>query len=355
MKIAILSMQRVINYGSVLQAYSLQQMIKKVTGELPEFIDIDETMSLKVPSDAHAVSRSKGKSPYSQKPLKKAKRIAFRLVSRMVDSQIKKFADKILEVNKSSEKYDLVVIGSDEVFNHGKGVNLQLHGDVKNADKVISYAASCGINSVEDIPKEALQDVQNALGRFSAISVRDKATVEYVRQLTGHETQRNLDPVLVGNLRKRKHSPVRLKRYMVIYAYNERIKEEEAKIIQKFAKSKGLKTLAIGGAQFWCDYYFPLTPLRVLDYFYYADYVVTDTFHGTIFSVINHKKFATIIRESNKNKMVSLLQDLHLEKRRVDNIEEIGAILQQGINYSKVDEFLDKAAKLSENYLREYI
>ena len=77
---------------------------------------------------------------------------------------------------------------------------------------------------------------------------------------------------------------------MIVYAYGTRIRKiEEIQAIKKFARKHKLKIIALEGVQNWCDDYIVADPFRMLDYFYYAEYVVTDTFHGTIFSIINRK------------------------------------------------------------------
>lgn len=351
MKIAILSMQRVPNFGSVLQAYSLRDMIYEGTELTAEFLDIERENTI----DISSAVDSNGKI---ELPMDFVQRVKRKFISKFVkynNDGIRKFMVDELNVSEenSNKEYDCVVVGSDEVFNNEAGICLQLHGDISQADKIISYAASCGAAKFEEIPKESVDTVKSAMKNFKAMSVRDDGTREYVKQLYDGVVEKHLDPVLVGDLYKREHKKVPLKNYIVVYGYSYRMRDKgEIAAIKKFAKDKGLKTVSIGGTQFWTDYYIPMSPLRVLDYFYYADYVITDTFHGTIFSVINHKKFASIIRKSNKNKMTNLLKDLGLENRRVDDVNRLGEILEQEIDYDSVDSFLEKERVRTREYLK---
>ena len=89
----------------------------------------------------------------------------------------------------------------------------------------------------------------------------------------------------------------------------------------------------------------------MLDYFWYADYVVTDTFHGTIFSVINRKKFAVLVRKTNRNKLTSLLQDLGLECRLVTDLNRMEYILSNEIDYTAVDAILEHERIRARAYL----
>jgi len=139
----------------------------------------------------------------------------------------------------------------------------------------------------------------------------------------------------------------------LVYAYGHRIRtKEEINAIKDFAKSKGLKTVAVGGSQFWCDLYIPVSPFRLLDYFYYADYVVTDTFHGCIFSIINGKRFATIVRKSNTAKVTGLLQDLELTDRIVDDMQNLANVISKEIDYCKVENILQQQRIEARDYLK---
>lgn len=354
MKIAILSMQRVLNFGSVLQAYSLKKILERMTNEHVQFIDIDEDrVCFSKKTNFEEADTGKEKT-LSNGIFSKAKRWIITRLSAWNKKKIRKFMEKTLNLTQSNNHnhYDVVVVGSDEVFNHRQGVNLQLHGDVKQADRVISYAASAGSAMLEDISADDRGAVREAMARFAAVSVRDTATQKYAQALYDGKVQHHLDPVLVGDLAERKHRRVWLKNYLLVYAYGHRIKtEEEIDAIQKYAKDKGLKTVAVGGSQPWCDLYIPVSPFRLLDYFYYADAVVTDTFHGTIFSVINHKRFAVIVRNTNGNKLRGLLADLALQNREVQNMDRLAEVLDAPIDYQTVEEIRAREKQRAYTYL----
>ena len=357
-KFAILSMQRIVNFGSVLQAYSLRKMIQELTGSGVTFLDIEDENSL--PSKRTIRSSADYSTPAAYPPglLQRGKRWSFARLSAWNRRQIRNFMEKELHLSADANKehYDCVVVGSDEVFNHAKDVRLQLHGEVKQADRVISYAAACGSAMLEDIAPEDVERVKTAMSRFSAMSVRDAATGNYVRALYNGPVEHHLDPVLAGDLHLRNHQPVKLKKYLLVYAYGQRIRsQEEIRAIREFAKARNLKTVAMGGTQFWCDLYIPTSPFRLLDYFYYADYVVTDTFHGTIFSVINQKKFAVIIRKTNENKLGGLLQDLNLQSRQVREMEDLERVLNSEIDYDSVNAILEQERARTRQYLKTHL
>lgn len=354
MKIAILSMQRVINFGSVLQAYSLQKILERIAKTQVQFIDIEEDHVCFSKKTNFAELDTGEKKVLPNSLAAKGKRWIIRHLSSLNKKKIRKFMQKILNLDQSynDDHYDMVVVGSDEVFNHRYGVNLQLHGDVKQADRVISYAASAGSAMLEDISAEDQQLVRGVMANFSAISVRDVATEKYAQALYDGEVQHHLDPVLVGDLAERKHHKVWLKNYLLVYAYGSRINSiEEIDAIEKYAREKGLKMVAVGGSQPWCDLYIPVSPFRLLDYFYYADAVVTDTFHGTIFSIINQKPFAAIVRRTNENKLRGLLEDMHLQDREVRNMDQLAEVLDKPIDYQTVQKIREQEKQRTYAYL----
>lgn len=355
-EIAILSMQRVINFGSVLQAYSLREILRELTDAQVTFLDIEQEPALVSEKKIKASEDYAEPADYPPGILQKGKRWLITRLSAVNKQLIGTFMKKELKLTSEANqrKYDCVIIGSDEVFNHRNGVCLQLHGNVQQSEKIISYAASCGSARASDILPEDRKTVANALARIETISVRDRATAQYIEVLTGRAVVHHLDPVLMGNLCKRPHKPVFLKNYLLVYAYGQRIRTAaEIHAIQAFAKERSLKTVAIGGSQFWCDLYIPVPPMRMLDYFYYADCVVTDTFHGTIFSIINHKQFAVLPRKTNEAKITGLLEDLGLSDRLVLKLEDLEGILLNEISYDGVERILSEERIRAREYLKE--
>lgn len=357
MKTAILSMQRVVNYGSVLQAYSLREMVRQAAGEVPDFLDVEDEPALLVRCTVQETAEDYA-APVSGRLLQRGKRWIIRKLSARTKKYIHAFMrDELhLSADNSHKRYDAVVVGSDEVFNHAKGLRLQLHGEITQASKVMTYAASCGCARAENIAEIDRTRVRAAMKRYSAVSVRDAGTATYVAELGVTVTGRHLDPVLVGPLREREAKPVWLRRYLLVYAYGQRIHTaQEIDAIRAFAKEKGLKTVAMGGSQYWCDLYVPASPMRMLDWFAHADYVVTDTFHGTIFSVIHHRPFAVITRRTNENKLMSLLDDLGLARQRLSDMAQLSQVLAQEIRYDQVDAILDWERHRAQEYLKEQL
>ena len=352
-------MQRVNNYGSILQAYSLQHMLYDCGIKKVDFIDINwegQLLTNMPVSDSGDYAGSLyidvPKLLYLiRKAINRGKRI-------WIKKEIEKFQRKELKLsrNANEQHYELVIVGSDEVFMAKRRLSPQLYGNILNADHIVSYAASCGSTVYEGLPQDRIPEIKQYLSHFELMSVRDKHTKEYISRLYDKDIELHLDPVLVGPLYKIKHSRKLEYPYLLIYAYGDRIrKKEEIVSIKQFAKSKHLKTVAIGAPQYWADRNIVCSPMDLLDYFHYSDFVVTDTFHGTVFSIINNCNFCIFARPSNTFKIVGLLDALGLDNRIVSDASFMSEVLDNKIDYNAVNGILDKERERTKGYLNRAI
>lgn len=357
MKIGILSMQRVINYGSVLQAYSLKRMLEDISGDVVKFIDIDRSDLIPVAGNITTGQDYKKKSNDGLVGKTIFRRIKHTALQQIYKNRIRLFQKNVLKLNDTSnEQFDLAVIGSDEVFIASNYICLQLYGKVNNAKKVVSYAAACGMAEANNITGNNVLKVTEALNNIKLMSVRDKHTYDYVKHFYHNTCELHVDPVLAGELRFREHNKVKHSKYLIVYAYAERIHSQyEIAAINAFANKNGLKIVALGGKQSWIDTFLPLDPFEMLDYFYNAEYVITDTFHGTVFSIINGCKFAVLKRKSNEYKIRGVLESLNLEQRLVEKTEQLERVITLEIDYNEVYKELDKESKRTKEYLQKCI
>lgn len=362
MKIGILSMHRVVNYGSFLQAYALKKIIQNLVDCEIEFIDI-----------------KKGKSLYRNNKLKKISRlIKYIFTGELVNKlYYKEFNNKLENQFKNNfysllgkivspdneEKFDLVVIGSDEVFhccqNTSWGFTTQLYGNISNAKKIISYAGSFGATKIEDIYKFSLRkQISDSLRNLYSISVRDENSKTIVEKLTGRTPELHLDPVLIyGYKAELKQFPEFkcTEKFLLVYSYNGRIiDKKEINAIKEFARNRNLKIYTVFCKYKWADKsIMPDTPFDVLKVFDKAVYVVSDTFHGTIFSIITHRKFCTLVRDTSVNKMTTLLKMVGLQNHIVKNCKELDSILMNDIDYDLVEKKLDIERENTNEYFKK--
>ena len=96
-----------------------------------------------------------------------------------------------------------------------------------------------------------------------------------------------------------------------------------------------------------------MTPFQVLKVFQKADFIITDTFHGTIFSAKYAKRFAVLTRESNENKLLDLIQKLGLEKHLMRSLEKLSEVYKEEINRNKIEEIVKAERTKTMQYLKE--
>ena len=370
-KVGIMSMQRIANYGSFLQAYALKQLMEEV-GCNVEFVDyhVGAPVITENADSKNKVVRKieKGLETFQYRaPL--AHKLSF---IRYKQSFAQKYMPLlgITDEMNYNPTVDCLVIGSDEVFNciqknSNVGYSPELFGKNNHAKKLITYAASFGNTTLIKLEKyKKANEVGALLKKFDAISVRDTNSGTIVEQLTGKEPVYNLDPVLTYDYMNCCDKIPRVQtneKDLILYAYAGRISNDEADWIAAYAKKKNLKVYAIGGIQKCADRFVDCSPFEVLAYFRNAEEVITDTFHGSIFSVITHRPFATLIRKSvgnsygNEEKLSDLLNRLGLTERMTTKVEETEHINQQPIDYEKVDDVLQKQREIAKAYLCQSI
>ncbi len=343
--VGLISMQRVFNYGSFLQAFALKRMLEATIVEV-FFIDIkpgNKIISKNAIHNNSIFTKLLKLTPIFKIPFY-IKRHNFQ----------KKFNEKfihnyfpILDLDKRQPKFfDFIVIGSDEVFNiiqpSSWGFSTQLFGQNLNANKIFSYAASFGYTTYDNIVKyNLLNNLKDAIINFNMISVRDDNSANIIEKITGVRPPIHLDPVLVYDF-KNLITEQRIEKNDYIIIYAKRISVEEAKVIKLFATTHNKKLISIQCYYQWCDKaVIPETPFDVLNYCKYADYIVTDTYHGTIFSIIYNKQFCTFVRSSNYFKITHLLEKLNLTSQRVEYLNLIEKILNNRIDYDEVNKILE--------------
>ncbi len=372
MKVGIISMQRVVNYGSFLQAYSLKKNIENLGAEA-EFIDyhteppiVNAQSGIKLRNPKEIISKLL--PPYG---FKKDKMSRFYRGMWEVEQD---YTHKMLPLLNIDEEYhyntkvDLLVIGSDEVFNclqtnETVGYSRELFGSNGNYDCLISYAASFGNTNKEGLVKYGIYDeVKEMLLKFRSLSARDKNTYDLLHEMTGGSISKHVDPVFLYDYSTElEQTEVPLDNYIVVYAYDCRIKKEEARAIRKFACAHNKKIVCLCGPQRYLDGYQPLNAFEVLAYFKKADYVITDTFHGTVFSIKFNKNFVTFVRGGhganygNSEKLYDLLETFGLKSRCVTDLNKMANILENKPDYQSVNDKIAMEKQRSIEYLKEYV
>ncbi|WP_244668111.1 polysaccharide pyruvyl transferase family protein, partial [Phocaeicola vulgatus] len=228
MKVAILSMQQIKNYGSFLQAFSLKKNIESL-GHTCEFINI-------IPGEQ--LEGYKTSCFYNIKLLFQRlwgwdfyKRFQTIFV---FQNRFQKEFLPYLGVKKgiNTKHYDVVVIGSDEVFNCTQktwfGFSSQLFGKGLNASRIITYAASFGATTIDKLQLVGKKEiVSSLLHDLDAISVRDENSMKVIEELTGRTPWLHVDPVLMFDYNQFIPDKFNRNEYIIVYTYPGRITDKK--------------------------------------------------------------------------------------------------------------------------------
>ncbi len=364
MKVGILTFHHTTNYGATLQAYSLWKTIKQY-GHDVEIIDyrpykttINYLGRLIPIKPIHGnYSKYKWEShfiPY----LIQAWRMRRFLVSKLDLSQKKTYTRAGLK--NFSHKYDVVICGSDQVWNTkdkfrgGFDPSFFLDFvDTENCRK-ISYAPSCGQTKNLGTDK---QSISQLIGQFDNISVRDNNSLRLIEQECGRTATKVLDPTFLNDFSEFKSTPKLEQEYILLYSITSYTAEQESKIkslIESVPKLKNLLIVSLARPSKIADVnLITVDPEEWVGYFRNAAYVITGSYHGTIFSLKFKRPFTVFTRPDNV-KIKDLLQDLSLKSRIIDH-KETSLFSQQSANidYDSVHKILDEKIIASKNYLVE--
>lgn len=365
-KIGIISMQRVMNHGSFLQAYALKKMVESIIpGSKCIFIDLPQNDNEKITNEMKKTFLDTIRFFYHK--FRKHTEIYNEYCLRWNYQKFKKiYKDCLREylgitdsLNYNTD-YKVVIIGSDEVFNCTQedaswGASMLLFGDGVDAKRIISYAASFGYTTEERIVQfDLYEKIKKNLNNFSAISVRDNNSEYIIQSMTGIKPRKNLDPVFIYDFQKELKVKNKKKKYMVIYQYQNRIDEKNIKDeIRSIAKRTKCKIISVFEYCDWADENIVCTPFEAMEYIRDSEYVITDTFHGCVMSIKYNKKFVTFCRESNYNKLMDVLQTFHLEKQLITKNNVIWDTINNKIDWIQVNKIIVKERKDAITYLAE--
>lgn len=258
-------------------------------------------------------------------------------------------------------KADIYVTGSDQVWNsiHNEGLDKRYYFDgfPKNSIK-IAYASSIGrekLNSDEYI------EVKRMLESYKAISVREASAKQIIDSM-GYKATHLLDPTFMLNKADwGKYRSKRLVRtpYLLVYLpYSIHDKKLIYTTARKIANEKGLKIVTFSWSirpERLADktIYFA-NPGDFLSLMEYADYVVTNSFHGTAFSINLNKQFSVYLPTGFGTRIISILELCSLTQRLLKADEIISKEkMNEVINYQPVNKILDEERKKAYAFLNE--
>ena len=357
MKIGILTYYGVHNHGAVLQANALRTYLRK-KGHTVYFLSFERNYDYIPPENAKKYKGGLASLPFYSKYLieKGLSNILYNVKKTRVLNTYRKSRLPVIE---SFDKFDgdMIIIGSDEVFSLEIGYNPCLYGIGLKSKKIISYAGCFGPTTVDDIKSKKLASpIAEGLNKMTAISVRDGNSKSVVEQLTDREAILVCDPVIMYGYKKEMSLFTPNDRdYIVIYAYDRSMQDpKEIAAIKAFAKRHHKKIYSVAYHHNWCDKNIQANPNQLLGWIKYADCVITDTFHGSVLSIVCNTPMIVKLRE-NKNKLEFLLQEFELKDRIISKFEELDSVYKRKVDFSKVNVHINERRKASRSFLDEFI
>lgn len=369
MKIGILTQPLHSNYGGLLQNYALQQVLKRMGHNVLTIDWSNNNSSLQWCIDyCKSLTRFLLMRP-AQFPLSPTKINYMRKHTNLfIASHIAttKAMHRISAKKMKQYEFDAYIVGSDQVWRltYNAHIEWMYLSFAKNESiKRIAYAASVGID-YWDYPKEKSVICATLAQRFDAISVRESDATLLVKDNLNMPAQHVLDPTLLLNNTDYEQllslETIKFDKSIAIYILD--MNDSKKELLDYLQKHLNCKINVIGNPNAHnnkLNYRERQSP-SVEDWLNgirKADYVITDSFHGTVFSIIFHKQFVCLGNRARGNsRFKSLLEMAGLENRQIDqsevsNYDAISCCLCAPIDWGKVDLQKQRMQKISHDFL----
>lgn len=379
-KVGIVSCYFKNNYGSMLQAYATKKILDN--NNIPnETINIDNNIDFKKGKRKYYASQLFNfkfiKSKFGMIKLKLDKKIVKDLGKNISirDSKYKEFRKEFnLSISCSDykslsemadAKYSDVIVGSDQLWLPVNVVSdyYTLNWVSDNINK-ISYATSFGISK---IPDKYADEYKKFLSRINYLSVREESGKKICDEY-GISSKVVCDPTILLTKEEWEQEAVQERiipdKYILCYFLGSNI--EHRKFAEKLREKTGYKIVSLNHADEYVKYsdiFADITPYDIgprewINLIKNAEYVCTDSFHGTVFSLLFNKIFFDFRRYSESNKMStnsridSLLDLAGVDKNRIlTGNEDVDTVIKYKINYNKVNKNIDKIRQESKKWL----
>lgn len=364
-KVSIITYHRVYNYGAALQAYATIKCFEKIGCEayVIDYIPrkVRDYGSLR---QTYYESGLFYKNPVKRllsalvkMPSYKKQREIFDPFYKSYLPMTKKYYSKE-ELEKDPPQCDIFCTGSDQVWNntYSKGFDFTYFlSFVKDTPK-IAFSASFGRKVFS---KSELMQMQPYLSEYKAISVREKSGLDLLDNVPVAIKEQTLDPTLLLNKDAWSEfiTEVPYEKYILVYQlHGESPVEEYANILSQRMGLKVVKivTMLHKRSKEGISVMMPSVPM-FLSLIWHADLIVTDSFHGTAFSINFNKKFVCVSPGRTGERIKSILALTGVEDRLVSSNEDLNMIFSRDIDYNRVNNLLENSREKSISYLSKAI
>lgn len=371
MKVGLITFHKSYNCGSILQAYALKKTIESL-GHQCEIIDFSNDGQKRMYSVLVRPRRYKDilrDALYAiyYIPMKRHYKDYFEYIPKLFGLSGPEYhTSKELKDAQVEDKYDVLVCGSDQVWNTKcRDADDAYFLDFASHTKKVSYATSMGAVRIKTQGSQKEEHYRNLLGDFSAISVRENSAQRWIGELTEQPVAITADPTLL--LDKKYFDELCIKERIVsgeyIFYYSFGYNHCINKIVKELSQKTGLPVYVMN-AEYWgrqhlYTYGFKLTKHSGPDVFLSlirdAKIVVTTSLHGSIFSS-KYKKCFWYLKgadhDPNDDRSTSLLTQLGLKDRFVNREELFSRNLYEPIS-EDCEKHVEELVKKSLEFLKE--
>jgi hypothetical protein len=347
LRIGILTFHEVYNPGAFLQAFATQQLIRHL-GHKPEIINYN-TSSFRY-------------SPFSY--LWSIKRNFHRLWRIFLDRTQKDFAFRCTRkfhfnesrfISKASDfeniHWDVVLVGADIVWNYSLRNDPVYFGNGIRTNNLIAFAPSAG-NC--DWRSGTPDYVREGLLKFCHLSARDENTKQMAETLTGRSCSLICDPAYHISETYYKDE-VGSGEFILVYVMPEVASEAFINEIKRLRRDSGLPVYAIYYRHVWADRNIMFcSPFTWMNAIRKAKYVLTNTFHGTVFSILTGASFILEYNDANRNKTIGVIKGCDLENRVYNSDQNKGFKgLFECLNREAIKRFIESERAISKDFLSD--
>lgn len=379
-KIGVCACYNTKNYGSMLQSLATGKVLEKL-GYSYEFIRYTRKPTIelilksldRIPEIINGkILNEKQQKALSQYPdiVKGIKRrnSCFDSFMNQTFTKLSPQYNTYRELENAALNYSAILVGSDQLW-RPEGYSTGFYNLMFVPDEIpkIAYATSFGVSK---IPENKKKIARSFLSRIDYISVRELRASEMVKELIGRNVPTVVDPTLLftGEEWEKIVSKKKIIKEKYIFCYLLGNNLQHRKWAEELKRETGYKIVTIPHLDEFveCDVTFgdyslyDVDPANFVNLIRNAEYVCTDSFHGSVFSILNHKQFVTFNRfeEGSKNsrnsRIESLFSQTALNNRRVTSSSvEICRAMDEKIEYDLVEKKLSKMRDKSVSFLQE--
>lgn len=359
MKISVITLHTVNNYGSVLQTYATQTILENM-GHSVEFVDYwrkDNTGKASIDKALESAFMKKHKNLWGKNAItKKLVRLPVRIILAKKRAPMKKFLKERIhltphpyysfeEILSDVPEADIYMTGSDQVWNStwNKGIERPFFLEYAPQNKKrIAFAASIGKTSLDDWEIGVTKEM---LSKYNKISMREESGVEILSEI-GIQAEQVIDPTLMLDAKQWEKISKPYKHnnpYLLIYQLNTNTKMDKYAI--DLAKKQGWEIVRISygysGKQKTGKCLVCPSVETLLGCFSGAECILTDSFHATAFSLNFNKEFVSVLPERFSTRIESILSLTGTEARILGDYSDL-SIVDNKIDYDYVNRILEE-------------